>query len=613
VPPGPGTYPATPAATGANVCPGGAQAGLLLSPYNPSNQPALGSTTAVVTIPTGIDSGTYNAANTTYYFLAGFHNLPTGTFASIQMGNNSWYVGEYSGGQGATLDGNGVNQAGLLKDDTTVPAYVEYLTVQNFAPLGAGAAIGINYSPSPYTDGATPATVAMYNTVEDNYPGSGIILGTNGVAAYNCLTHNGTYGVYDYCLDHPGDAFCDNSPLTNGPQDVTVDHNEISFNDQCNWEAIPDAYFPVTRATSTSYGCPTPGPTTEHPGCGCAGGMKFWATDGTRATDNYVHDNYEPGLWWDTLNNAEYINGNYFSNNFKMGIDIEISYNALITNNNFVQNAWGSGGCGPEPANSCFSAGNLAPAIYDSESGGTGGNIGNAAWPTGTPINTFTIQGNNFNNNWDAILSYDTPERFASNGLPANNYGTLGLPITDFTGYWDQSSADIPTTPFYVNNTGSGGGCSQPNLTTAHPGASPDYWQNCWWKVSNLNVTGNTFEFNSAGMCGVGTTGSTICCTPTSASYCGMNAVWQQAGGGTPWSPYFTLFGGYGMWGEMDNCRAPYSFAGCVSLNNFYSGNTYTHTGSQNWRFLFYNGGPSNVLTPGQWQTNGWDGGSTFT
>jgi hypothetical protein len=122
-------------------------------------------------------------------------------------------------------------------------------------------------------------------------------------------------------------------------------------------------------------------------------------------------------------------------------------------------------------------------------------------------------------------------------------------------------------------------------------------------------VSNNTFSFSAAAMTGYGTAGSAVQCSTTTQSYCGMNAVWQ-AGGSLSWSPYLTFAGGYGMWGEMDNCRSPYGFTGCVSLHNSMANNTYTHTGSQTWRFFFYNGV---VQTFAQWQADGWDAGSTLT
>ena len=83
--------------------------------------------------------------------------------------------------------------------------------------------------------------------------------------------------------------------------------------------------------------------------------------------------------------------------------------------------------------------------------------------------------------------------------------------------------------------------------------------------------------------------------------------------GSLSWSPYFTFAGGAGMWDEMNNCAAGSTFSGCVSLNNSYTSNTYAHTGSQNWRFYFGAAPSGSGSAIAQWQTAGWDAGSTFT
>ena len=152
----------------------------------PGRHPALGTTRRVVTIPAGRGSGNYDTPNTTYYFTPGIHTLGTNVNDQIQTGQNDWYVGERSGGQAAIIDGQGANNYGFVSQ-TGDADWTEYLTVEHFV---GDYAIG-----EPNADGAASNQTVEYDTVQDNYPGSGLELGTNGIAKHDCLTHNGDYGL----------------------------------------------------------------------------------------------------------------------------------------------------------------------------------------------------------------------------------------------------------------------------------------------------------------------------------------------------------------------------------------------------------------------------------
>ena len=78
-------------------------------------------------------------------------------------------------------------------------------------------------------------------------------------------------------------------------------------------------------------------------GCGCSGGIKYWDAANTTTEDNYIHDNYNVGLWYDTNNAGALVQGNYLARNWAYGMIYEISYNADINANTFVDNGWGSG------------------------------------------------------------------------------------------------------------------------------------------------------------------------------------------------------------------------------------------------------------------------------
>jgi hypothetical protein len=226
------SYPTTPPAA---ICGNSSQ----LS--GPTSAPS-----GAVTVPAGNNSGvSFNTAGATYWFAPGTHTLGTGQFSQIQPANNSTFVGA----PGAIIDGQGKNSYAMVGTATGVT--VKYLTFQNF---------GIGSSPTtPSSDDSDQGVVnhdAGHNwTITNNTvqysAGAGVFVGTGDKVSYNCLTQNGQYGFSAY---EPNDV-----------SNITLDHNEISFNDTYNWEA-------------------------KKSGCGCTGGGKFWRTHGASITDNYVHD-----------------------------------------------------------------------------------------------------------------------------------------------------------------------------------------------------------------------------------------------------------------------------------------------------------------------------------
>jgi hypothetical protein len=578
-PPPPGTTPTTSPVNGYGG-PGAAVCGtsVLVSPYSAGNHPALGTTSHVAVIAAGSqfnnainEFGTtaMATANTTYYFQPGTYTLGNGSNNQVQMGANDWYVGEYSGGTGATVSGQYDNQYAFTSKAGDADT-VEYLTVEDFA---GAYAIG----ESNITGAASDQTVD-YDTVQDNYPGSGVELGTNGVAEYDCLTSNGDYGVQAY-------STYDTSALTTGPQDVTVADNEISYNDQCNYEAIPAGYFPITPPSQ----CGSVG----NQGCGCAGGAHFWNVDGSNFSDNDVHNNYDVASWWDTDNNGETIEHNYYANNFAEAVDIEISYNALIEDNNFVDNTWGTGACGAAPGDACYTDGNLASAIYISESGGNPAVVGNAHG-----IGTITIAGDNFDNNWDGVELYQSSNRFC--GSPDNTSTGYCTLVPGASAYWDGSGA--PSGTYYANGSGSPGGCGPADLAGATSSASPDYYDNCQWKTQDVAVTDDTFSFDAAAIPG---------CSASSASPCGENGLASQVASGISWSPYQATAGAYAVPDAITNCTAGGTYPGCTSQDNYFSHNTYTHTGSQDWQFYYAE--LAHQVSISTWQSDGQDSGSSFS
>jgi hypothetical protein len=551
----------------------------LQSPYSASNDAPLGTTTNVVNVAVGDDNGdTLNTANTTYYFAPGSHNLGTGEYDQVQMGANDWYVGEYSGGTGATLTGQYDNEFGFISNDadavsTATADHIEYFTIEGFTTYGAGAS---------NADGASGYMDLTNSTLQDNYPGSGAEGGSYDTFSDNCGTSNGDYAINFYCSG----TGCSDSALTTGPQDVTVADNEISYNDQCNYEAVPSGYFPITPPSQ----CGSVG----NQGCGCAGGVHFWNVDGSNFSDNDVHNNYDVASWWDTDNNGETIEHNYYADNFQEAVDIEISYNALIEDNNFVDNAWGSGACGAAPGNACYTDGNLASAIYISESGGNPSVAGNAHG-----IGTLTIAGDNFDNNWDGVSLYQSSNRFC--GSPDNTSTDYCTLVPGANAYYTGSGA-APAATYYDNGSASSGGCGSAELAGATSSASPDYYDNCLWKTQDVAVTGDTFSFDAAAIPG---------CTASSPSPCGENGLASQFPSGISWSPYQATAAGYAVPDAITNCTAGATYSGCTPQDDYFSDNTYTHTGSQGWEFYYRLLG--NQVSISTWQSDGQDSGSSFS
>src|SRR6185437_730379 len=299
-----------------------------------------------VTIPAGTNARqAVGTPNTTYWLAPGTHTVGSGQFGQFQPANGDVYVGA----PGAVIDGQGVNDYAFVSN--AVGVTIEYVTVQHFvAPQSEGV---VNQN-------SAPGWTIRNNTVQTNPNGAGVMLGTDDVLFDNCLTHNGQYGFQSYSAA--------------GPSHVTVVDNEVSYND--------------TRNYTTN--------------CGCAGGAKFWDTDGAVVTGNYVHDNQSVGLWADTDNRGFDISYNYVSNNYAEGIIYEISYNALISHNNLVRNALGAGPANPQA---------LMAALYISESGSDS----RVAGPYG---NTFAIADNIFTDNWSGVVLYENSNRYC--GSPDN-------------------------------------------------------------------------------------------------------------------------------------------------------------------------------------------------
>jgi len=422
----------------------------------PSNRPP-GSTD----VPPGNNSSLFSAtlpANTTYYFEAGDHTINTGSYGAyegLDPGNGD----VFAGAPGAILDGDNYNYHAFSGAATDVT--IENLTIENFYVPGGDGAVA--------ADGGSDWTIKD-DTVQDNTPGSGIYLGTGDTAEDNCLTGNGEYGFGAY-------ATTDISSLTGGPSDVSVTGNEISYNDTCNWEDVPN--FPITPPANCSAA-------RGFVGCGCSGAGKFWATEDSMFTDNYAHNDYSNGPWWDTNNAGADVEGNYIADEYAAAVTMEISYNFLIRNNTFVDDAWGVG-----PNNPGFPS----SAVYINGSG-SDSRVG-AEYD-----NHSDITGNTFTDNWGGVVLFETSDRYCSSS--ANSSAGMCTLV-------DPSVANLAT-------------CSDPGDLATEP-----YIDDCRWKTQNVEVTDNTFDFNA----------SDVGRSCTTSNWCGYNGLFSDYGTYSPYTAYY--------------------------------------------------------------------------
>jgi len=300
-------------------------------------------------LPTLVED--YPQGHTTFWLSPGTFTLGTSQYSQIIPDAGDAFIGA----PGAVIDGRLINRYAFTQRAADVT--IEYLTIENFGAAGDNATEGVVNHNS-----ATGWTIE-HDTIENN-AGAGVMLGSDDVLSYNCLTENGQYGFQSYST-------------TGSPVNITVTDNEISYNDTYNW-------------------------TVAKPGCGCSAGAKFWKTDGALVAGNYVHNNQGVGLWADTDDVGFDISFNYISDNYSEGIVYEISYNALISHNHLVDNALGAG-----PTNPGFPDG----AIYISNSGSDK----RVAGPYGSSLQ---ITDNLLTNNWSGVVLWDTANRFC--GSPDN-------------------------------------------------------------------------------------------------------------------------------------------------------------------------------------------------
>lgn len=377
-------------------------------------------------------AGAYQLNSTVVYFEPGAHTIQGVMFA----GHNSAYVGGYTPGAGAAvLDGvNGGTASGnggsfLASEhasaNNTVGNTWEYLTVKNYSASvnggimgnvnGGGSSDGDVYKydtigPNEYGFVGSSSPPALSTTGSPGQGGGyGINLGSYDTVEYSCLTGNAQGGYNG-----------------SGVIGDVIANNEITGN---GLGLYPD----VSGAGGSPHSC------------GCSGGGKLFLSVNADIVGNYVHDNYNAGIWMDFNNTGTLISHNYVSGNWGEGIFVEASYNTNIADNTVTGNGWAADGAWPAGVGggACFGGisctngfgpvtgaggGNPYAAIYLPNSGGDSQLSSIAIPPTiavpGCASSCSTtsrypghlyVQRNNLANNFGGVQVYTDTNRYPGN------------------------------------------------------------------------------------------------------------------------------------------------------------------------------------------------------
>ena len=382
--------------------------------------------TKIIVVPAGNNTRTaaalarYQVNKAVIYFEPGVHEIMDGMYT----GHNSAYVGGYTRTAGkAILDGvdgatNGTGRGGnrlsasASSSGNNVYDTWEYLTIRNYTSSlnnsimgnvnGGGSDVGDVYkylSIGPDQYGYAGINIAPRRGM-DSGGGYAIDAGSNTTIEYSCLTQN-AQGAFN---------------ISNAAN-VTISHNDINRN---GLGIYPDVSGPGGSPFS----------------CGCSGGGKIFYSLDANFVDNYVHDNYNVGVWFDTDNAGANISGNYISSNWGDGIRYESSYNSNISGNTLVGNGWASNGKWPAGLHdaACFDGisctngfgpltgqggGNPYAAVDLSNSGGNGN------------LHTryqgqLLVENNVLRNNFGGLKIYTDTNRYPDN---IDNDSACSLPL----------------------------------------------------------------------------------------------------------------------------------------------------------------------------------------
>jgi hypothetical protein len=363
---------------------------------------------------------------TTFWLTPGTHRLGTDQYDQVEPKDGDVFIGA----PGAIVDGQKVNQYAFTGEARDVT--IRYLTVQGFvAPQDQGV---VNHDSG---DG----WVIEHNTLQRN-GGAALMSGARQQVRGNCLRANGQYGI---------NAYDGSNPITG----LVLEGNEIVGNNTDDWESKTE-------------------------GCGCTGGVKFWAVNGADIRGNWVHDNRGVGLWADTNDNDFLIEGNLIEANDDSAIIYEASYNAVIRNNTFRANNRVGGKKFSDRSDNFPVA-----TIYLSEAGGEP--------RVKARTDKIDIYGNVMEDNWSGITLWENADRFCNS--PANTSS-------------DSCTLLVPEKER----------CAQPAI------ASQPLHGDCRWKTQRVDIHDNRFSVDP----------NTMGCR----SMCSRMAVLSNFGTYPEWSPY---------------------------------------------------------------------------
>ncbi|MER8002686.1 right-handed parallel beta-helix repeat-containing protein [Streptomyces sp. NPDC095613] len=412
------TPTAAPATSVARVC--------AEPPAGPAEAPAGAVTVDPAVVGDLAEKTRSSPPGTTFWLRPGKHRLEPERYAQVIAKEGNRYLGA----PGAVLDGGKTNNyafSGTARDVT-----IRHLTVQRFvAPNNEGV---VNHD---MADG----WVIEHARIQYN-SGAGLMAGARQRVRASCLRGNGQYGMNAY---KAGDSI----------RGLVVEGNEIVGNNTDDWER-------------------------RKPGCGCTGGIKFWAVDGADIRGNWVHDNRGAGLWADNNNNDFRIEDNLLEANDGAALMYETSYNAVIRNNTIRRNNWVEG-------RTYADRGDTFPyaTLYVSESGGEP--------RVRARTDKIEIYGNLLENNWSGITLWENADRFCNS--PANTS----------TGYCTLLVRDTDR-------------CARPAIATA------PLYADCRWRTQRVDIHDNRFLLDT----------SVVRCDEE----CGRMAVLANYGTYPDWSPY---------------------------------------------------------------------------
>ncbi|GHC83624.1 right-handed parallel beta-helix repeat-containing protein [Streptomyces flavofungini] len=367
-----------------------------------------------------------NPPKTTFWLRPGKHKLEPDRYSQVMTKKGNRYLGA----PGAVLDGRKTNNYAF--SGTAPDVTIRYLTVQGFvAPHDEGV---VNHD---MADG----WVIEHTKIQHN-SGAGLMAGARQQVRASCLRNNGQYGMNAYKTD-------------DSIKGLVVEGNEIVGNNTGDWER-------------------------KRPGCGCTGGIKFWAVNGAEIRGNWVHDNRGAGLWADNNNNDFRIEDNVIEANDGVAVMYETSYNAVIRNNTIRRNNWVEGRKAAKKGDNFPYA-----TIYISEAGGEP--------RIRARTDKIEISRNVLENNWNGITLWENADRFCNS--PANTS----------TGYCT----------LLVKNTKR---CARPGITKA------PLYADCRWKTQRVDIHDNRFVLDT----------SVVKCK----TECGRMAVLSNYGTYPKWSPY---------------------------------------------------------------------------